>query len=268
MRKRACSILIAALCWSTAAVAQNEPPPAFPAPQICPASENPAAEPDGQTIEQIMNEFGRTGYAGLARRRTELAEMLDRAPACYPEIEQRGDQIIIRREPDATTTLALLMGAAVENRAATIVNEQNTYAIASLLLGAYANETRNYEEALSWLDRGLALQPHNEYLVGEKAAALAALRRPQEAYDLLRATYDDPQQPPTMNRARLQRMMGVNLIDLNRLDEAEAALNESIRIEPNNPIARQELEYIAQLRRGAQQRNIQLVNPEAQTPNK
>jgi hypothetical protein len=43
-------------------------------------------------------------------------------------------------------------------------------------------------------------------------------------------------------------------------------LNESIRLQPNNPVARQELEYIAQLRAGADRRNFTITAPNAPKP--
>lgn len=43
-------------------------------------------------------------------------------------------------------------------------------------------------------------------------------------------------------------------------------LNESIRLQPNNPIARQELGYIAELRAGAEARNVTIIAPNAPKP--
>ena len=44
------------------------------------------------------------------------------------------------------------------------------------------------------------------------------------------------------------RGQGINLIDLNRLDEAEAALQRSLEVEPENPNALHELGYLERLR--------------------
>jgi Flp pilus assembly protein TadD len=40
----------------------------------------------------------------------------------------------------------------------------------------------------------------------------------------------------------------VTLVELGRLDEAEAALRAALELEPDSAVARQELEYIAELR--------------------
>ena len=47
---------------------------------------------------------------------------------------------------------------------------------------------------------------------------------------------------------------------------AEAMLNDSIRLQPDNPIARQELDYIAELRAGAPTRDFTITAPNAPKP--
>jgi Flp pilus assembly protein TadD len=108
-----------------------------------------------------------------------------------------------------------------------------------------------YGEALKVLDHGLALQPDNPVLVSEKGAALAVQRRFAEALSL----YDDwfarqggPEDTPRY--ARLLRARGFALIELKRLDEAEAAYRQALEIEPDNAGAKHELAYIAELRAG------------------
>ena len=47
---------------------------------------------------------------------------------------------------------------------------------------------------------------------------------------------------------RALRGQGLNLIDLGRLEEAEAAFQRSLEVEPNHPNALHELGYLASLR--------------------
>jgi tetratricopeptide (TPR) repeat protein len=173
--------------------------------------------------------------------------------------------VIVRSEdPSAALTLSMLISTIVQQEgqgSVSVAYEHNTYPLALLLLASYEVEHRRYGEALPWLDRGLALQPNNQYLSFEKVAALQGQRRFQEAADILQGLIDNPGLTLTLDRDRAYRNLGVVLIDLNRLDEAEAALNESIRLEPNNPAARHELEYIADLRRGAAPRQLELQSP-------
>jgi len=131
---------------------------------------------------------------------------------------------------------------------------------ASLLLGAYSDEMHRFEEGISWLDRGLALQPREQQLVLEKATALGQLRRFDEQIALLQAELNDEFAALSIDKSRYQRNLGVALIDANRLDEAEAALRESIRLEPNNPRAENELRYVAQLRAGGQRTDATMAH--------
>mgnify|MGYP000869388345 CR=1 FL=1 len=84
---------------------------------------------------------------------------------------------------------------------------------------------------------------------GAKTASIRALR--------------DPALSLTLDRARFNRTAGVALIDLNRLDDAEASLNEALRLDPNDRVAREELLYIAELRRGGPQRDLLIEAPNA-----
>jgi hypothetical protein len=52
-------------------------------------------------------------------------------------------------------------------------------------------------------------------------------------------------------RAHVLRGRGYALTELNRLDEAEQAYNDSLKYEPGNTRAQSELRYIAGLRAGA-----------------
>ena len=52
----------------------------------------------------------------------------------------------------------------------------------------------------------------------------------------------------SQQKGRALRGQGINLIDLGRLEEAEAAFQRSLEVEPNHPSAPHELGYIAHLR--------------------
>ena len=100
-------------------------------------------------------------------------------------------------------------------------------------------------------------------LISERVSALLGARRFQEAYEATAAALRDPALSLTLDRARFNRTAGVALIDLNRLDDAEASLNEALRLDPNDRVAREELLYIAELRRGGPQRDLLIEAPNA-----
>lgn len=223
---------------------------------------------DQQVVEDALAGIQR-GYAGLARRLGALRTVAEHAPACFPQIARSGDAIVVRSsDPQEGMTLSLALSSlsAQERGSGAVSIVQNTYPLAFLLLASMDVEERRFDQALTWLDRGLALQPNEQHLLFEKVAALQGLQRFQEAAVILQGMIDNPALGLTLNEGRAYRNLGVVLIDLGRLDEAERALNESIRIEPNNPSARSELQYIAELRRGGAQRALELTSPAGQNP--
>ncbi|MGD0191227.1 MAG: tetratricopeptide repeat protein [Rhizomicrobium sp.] len=91
---------------------------------------------------------------------------------------------------------------------------------------------------------------HIPYLYSERAAALGQLKRFVDAL----ADCDEGLKQDDMEataRALLLRGRGFVLTELNRLDEAEDAYNQSLEFDPGNQHALHELNYIASLRAGA-----------------
>ncbi|MBT9447678.1 MAG: hypothetical protein IV086_18445 [Hyphomonadaceae bacterium] len=197
---------------------------------------------------------------------------LDAAPACYPKIEQRDRQTVVRALSTAEyLVLSSAISTAQQSGASgapseSIVMQPNTYGTIALLLGSAAVEDHQYSEALALLDRGLALQSHHEMLLTEKVSAFQGLGRNAEALAVLDFILNDGELGLTADRSRIFRLKGVVLIDLQRLDEAEAALNDSIKLNPENPGARNELTYIAQLRANGPRRQLEITAPNAPRP--
>jgi tetratricopeptide (TPR) repeat protein len=133
------------------------------------------------------------------------------------------------------------------------------YPLLSLYLGSYYNEVGKPDQALRVLDAGLKLSPITGVQLGktmpaltaERGAALAGLKRWQDDIDNEDAGLKLEGASDKL-RALLDRGRGYALTELGRLDEAEAAYNESLKLEPGNPRALHELQYIAGLRTGAQ----------------
>lgn len=221
---------------------------------------------DAKVLESAFTDFGKGGFAALAPHVPALREALGHAPAIYPRVVTRGKEMIIHvddRMTGRSDSALFLIGAAagqkgVAGGGATATTVDNVYPIIALILGSYANEMKQYEEALGYLDRGHAMQPEDPLVVLERASALNALHRQAEAAASLKAYLESGDTLLAFHRASVMRNLGVALIDLDRLDEAEAMLKDSIKADSDNPIARQELEYIKKLRAGARPTSIQL----------
>lgn len=148
-------------------------------------------------------------------------------------------------EPFLSSLVGVLSSAAAspKNEDAIILGSKAGYA-----LGWYYNDIRQHELALPPLEQAVALNPDNMSAASERIQALNGLQRFDQAlvaYDYLLAGT-----PTVLERALLLRGKGFALTELKRLDEAAAAYEESLQLEPDHQGARNELLYIQRLRTG------------------
>jgi len=118
---------------------------------------------------------------------------------------------------------------------------------AAAFLAVGANDA---DAAFAYLDREQALLPHwaeplaeRAYLVGKLGDRAKSLLIYQEAMALAEKYPSSAYLKPLILRG-----IGFALIELDRLDEAEQAFNDSLKLEPGNDLANNELRYIEQLR--------------------
>jgi len=126
----------------------------------------------------------------------------------------------------------------------------NAYPRAFFYLGFICNERKLFEKAIKYLDRGALLEPTNPHFKTEKAQALINSGRKKDAlaiYDQI--TVIGPY-VSAHDIAIAQRGCGFTLIEMGNLDQAEEAFNKSLKLEPENELARNELLYINHLRKG------------------
>ncbi|MFO1022476.1 MAG: tetratricopeptide repeat protein [Planctomycetales bacterium] len=141
----------------------------------------------------------------------------------------------------------------------------NAYPRAFYYLGFIAVKHKQFDQAIKYLDRGLAMDPSNPNFLFEKAQALVHSGKPEEAL----AFYGQVNEiGPFVNRRHLAvalRGRGFILIELQRLDEAEQAFKSSLELDPDNRIALHELAYIEHLRGGGSSAPAQTVASNAST---
>ncbi|MGR4864399.1 tetratricopeptide repeat protein [Caulobacter sp. LARHSG274] len=269
-------ILAAALLLTGAApalAAQTAAAPARPATVAQPTPAEKQEAQDREVVQKAMLAFSR-GPLDPATV-TALQQVIAHAPAAWPLVQKVPDgQTIVRLNGGSMTdTLSALLTAAGSPEAREgkgVAVAFNTYGVAALMLGSRGVSLGQPQEALTWLERGLAFQPDNLMLVTEKGMALALQRRFAEAL----AFYDaQPPQDPLARPvdpngpARLLRARGYCLIELGRLDEAEAAYKASLELEPDHGGAKNELAYIRDARAGKppQQPGQLMTGEEAKT---
>ncbi len=249
------AIIAAALLASAALPAQGLAQAAASPPAVDQKAFARQEAKDRKVVEKALRV---TAFAELEPMVPDLQKVVANAPARWPVVDRQPGVTTIRVN-DAGTSLAVLLAAAAasDGKAAQGENKAiaafNTYGTAAFLLGTLAVEHRQPEEALVWLERGLAFQPDNLMLVTEKGSALILQHRFAEAlafYDArppmdLLDTLANPD-----GEARIERSRGFCLTELNRLDEAEAAYLKSLELEPDHGGAKAELAYIRKLKAG------------------
>ena len=178
-------------------------------------------ELDRQVVIRAMTDMNAGGYTALKRHVGKLKATLAHAPegAMSPEAAE-------------------------------------VYGTAALMLTMDAVEGRKFKEALSYGARGLAIQPDSSLLLTETAAAYNQMGRFDEGLALIDAWLTNHSAAEPGDRARLHRARGFALIELKRLEEAEGAYQEALKLEPSHQGAKDELAYIAQLRAGGPQQGI------------
>lgn len=106
--------------------------------------------------------------------------------------------------------------------------------------------------AMQTLAEGLVLQPYHVRMRNELGYLEQSLGQSQQALETFRmaelAAQDPKDDEARANLTRAMRGVGFALIELDRLDEAEAKYREVLRIDPDDDKAKHELRYIEDVR--------------------
>ena len=211
--------------------------------------------------------------AALGPHAAEFEAALDHGKTYFPGGVTVDGTVYVLADGMAERLAALMKAAAKATGAAgrPALAVANFYPVMALGLASYYDETGKPQDAVRVLDKGLALSinpqaalgAHVGAMLGEKGFALGSLKRYGDAlavYD--RGLANKAVVPP--DRARLYRGRGFVLTEMDRLDDAQAAYRASLQIEPDNPRALAELNYIAKLKAGGAKAPVQSV-PAPQT---
>lgn len=214
-----------------------------------PPKSRPASGKAPQTAEDFLIE----GYQLLnGGHRATAIKQFDKAIALC-ENEHKGRKVYASRGM-AETIYYMAMAAAAKQEAAAV---DSTCADA-LYMRAYASlDSGELELAEEYIRRAIAMSPVNAQYLSELGHIHHLKRDWQEAFKLFSDAeeYAAAYSPPEVGEqelARAKRGVGYSLIELGRLDEAEAKFRECLAIDPKDKNALHELEYIKQLRGGGQ----------------
>ncbi|MDC7684798.1 hypothetical protein PQU92_16055 [Asticcacaulis sp. BYS171W] len=179
--------------------------------------------------------------------------MATTAEAC-PDIPRADTQLFARAERlyKATDQVALealrpeleaAFNRAPDLRDRTCAGKLDIYAQATLALGWVISQSGDWDSAYRWQSEGLRFSPQHVELGHEAAFSLFM----QQKYDDAQARIDALLERTDLSRpqrAGLYRTRGHILIELEQWDAAEAAFRASLKYEPGNVQAKNELKYI------------------------
>ena len=197
-----------------------------------------------------------SAIAAIDRGRLDQAEAIllgitANTPARYPIIDRTEHQFVIKFWDQAAFQHYVEWHNENAPLDLPVIWEANVYPRAYYYLGYIYVHRKQGESALEYLDRGLAMEPNSPLLQFEKAQALVLLKRMDDALELYQQiTGVGPLVDKNLYAVCLRGQGGV-LIDMGRLDEAEAKYRESLYYAPDSTIAQNELLYIQELRGGA-----------------
>lgn len=221
-------------------------------------------------VKTVEADIKAGGLKSVGAHTADLEAALAEGQKLPPEGVVDGDTRYVLTDGQAQTVRALIGAALIKDGAVRDTRAIATpYPAVGFYLGSYYNEVGRFDEALKTLDVGLALDGETPpgrlraVLISERGAALAGLKR---WADILANGEDGLKLPdlPDRYQARLHRGRGFALVELGRLDEAQAAYELSLKLEPSNPVAARELQYISRLRAGGAPTAVQLTLPGGQ----
>jgi tetratricopeptide (TPR) repeat protein len=148
-------------------------------------------------------------------------------------------------------TLLYMLEAAVAKRSAVALDP--TYCDANFFKGFALIDLGRAAEGRQYIERAVAMAPHNAYYLGELAEGYKAARDWDKAFAIFERAAEaarefSPEDSKTFELTRALRGMGFVRSEQGRFDEAEKLFRECLKLNPDDAKAKSELEYIAQQR--------------------
>lgn len=235
-----------------------------PTPNILRYFDHPMTSPSLTDIESADVDKVDAALQSITSGRLDEAETLllgviANTPSDYANTEETGDVISIKFW-DETTFIHYVTWEKHHGRAnKTIKWLSNAYPRAYFHMGFLCVKHQQFDKAINYLEKGQALEPTNPKFSFEKAKALASLGRKEEALALYAHITEISAYVSAHDLAIALRGRGFVLIEMGDLDNAELAFQSSLKIEPDNEVALNELSYINHLRQGGAANSTETV---------
>lgn len=243
-------------CCLSAAFAQGTPPAAAAKPASAPAANAapaPAAGPRPTENTAELDEVSRLMRAGKLQEALVLADAVVQS---YEDRYRRGKiQVFASRSPgEAQAYLNEVGRNPSQGKEATEAGVYpSTWGDAYYLKSFILTEMKRFPDARKSIEAAVALAPHNAAYRAELGQLLLKEKNFDTALkEFKRAEADAREFSPTAVRnrelARALRGQAFVMVEKKDLDGAEKMYNECLKLDPNDPVAKAELRYIAQKR--------------------
>lgn len=211
-------------------------------------ADRPRPRLDEAPLRPLMSEGVAALKAGKAAEAVAIFERIDQS---FSAAYRQGPRVFCSRSPKES--LLYLETSAAEKGGAIAISPLWCDAI---YLRAYGLvELGRAAEAANELDRVLKLAPHNAQYLNERAELLMRARAFDAALGMFRQAEQDASLSPDPQAARTMqsrgcRGIGYTLVELGRLDEADATYRRCLTIDPKDRKSILELGFIAQKKAG------------------
>ena len=199
---------------------------------------------DGELVNQAL-QLRQEGES--ARARGLLEEVISRTPDNYINEFEEDDTLYIKFW-DQQDFLSYVAWYQAEGKKQKLIWLLNAYPRAYFYLGYIYFENGDYETAITFLDKGLILEPSQPSLLNEKAQCLVKLGRNQQALALYDQVLSQSGFVSPHKKAAALRGKGYLLIEEGDLDAAERVFLESLELDPESMLAKNELQFITSQR--------------------
>jgi len=169
-------------------------------------------------------------------------------PAGWKAREETGNKITIHYWDQGEFAQCFVTDALASKKVEAVWD--GSYSRAYYMLAFNYLELKDAKKANDNLDRGLALEPDSAIILGEKGTLYQMTGQPDAAVTFFQKAIDTKGCKSDRDIGKAYRGLGISLIDLEKLEEAETALYSSLKYSPDNKIAIGELNYIDKLRGG------------------
>jgi tetratricopeptide (TPR) repeat protein len=171
--------------------------------------------------------------------------------ACDKLYSDSGKQVYVARNLAETILLLAMSAAADDKKDAQVID---TICPDVFYMTGYAYvDLGKIDEAIPNVNKAIAMSPLNSQYLSELGHLYQVQRKHEESLKIFQESEAaaDKWSPESVKKdelARAKRGVGFNLIELNRLDEAEAKFKECLELNPDDKGASNELAYIRSLR--------------------